>query len=473
MKCKKCGADLPEGGIYCSVCGERNDGKKPCPKCGKLIDENTVFCTYCGERVDGKRVCPKCGSVSDGNFCNSCGEPLEESELRNEVAATETPTQNGFKFTEIFRINGVNCLPSILALLGLLLMAIFSFFVGFNGVAETNGEKTVENWNVFYFLSEIYEQTSNDGIIVNKIIGSVFAIIILCVPTCVFIFAAFDFVSKYVLDINRDKSTNLIKLSFITLAVFSVSVLVLYSRNAYSGSIYSGDIGFKASSQLNAFCYLGMILPFVMFVFSLLAKLATAENKWKWKYIKRKDIATSFLGILIIILLFVSVVLTSRYPLVISISINNSYQYGGTLRATFYSFLNSFSQLSQQYPHIWERCLSLAVIGDLSYVAFAALFISAVSSVIKLIRNEDPEINGRLIVTSLEMLLAIANLVYSSLFLQKLTKILTESNKDSSTDNILPFQASFPSAIIVLVLSIISFTIAIICTSIKKREESY
>lgn len=466
MKCKKCGADLPEGGIYCSVCGERNDGKKPCPKCGKLIDENTVFCTFCGERVDGKRICPKCGSVSDGNFCNSCGEPLEESALKNEVAATETPTKNGFKFAEIFRINGVNCLPSILALLGLLLMAIFSFFVGFNAFTETDGEKPVENWNVFYFLSEIYNQSANDGILINKIIGSVFAIIILCVPTGVFIFASFDFVSKYVLDVNRDKSTNLIKLSFITLAVFSVSVLVLFSRCALSGTLFSfGEIESKGASQLNAFCYLGMILPFVMFVFSLLAKLATEENKWKWKYIKRKDIATSFSGILIIILLFVSVVLTSRYPLVISV--NDSYHYG-TVRITFYSFFNLIN--TKEIQSLSDEILSLAVIGDLSYVAFAALFIGIVSSVIKLIRNEDSEINGLLL---LEMILAIANLVYSSVFLQKLTKILTESNKDSSTDNILQFQASFPSAIIVLVLSVISFIIAIICVSIKKREESY
>ena len=467
MKCKKCGADLPEGGIYCSVCGERNDGKKTCPKCGKPIDENTVFCTYCGERVDGKRICPKCGAVSDGNFCNSCGEPLEESEMKDEVAATETPTQNGFKFAEIFRINGVNCLPSILALLGLLLMAIFSFFVGFNAFTETDGEKTVENWSVFYFLSEIYNQSANDGILINKIIGSIFAIIILCVPTGVFIFASFDFASKYVLDINRDKNTNLIKLSFITLAVFSVSVLVLFSRCALSGTLFSfGEIESKGASQLNAFCYLGMILPFVMFVFSLLAKLATAENKWK--YIKRKDIAMSFSGILIIILLLVSVVLMSRYPLVISV--NDSYHYG-TARITFYSFFNIIN--IKEIQSLSDEILSLAVIGDLSYIAFAALFIEAVSSVIKLIRNEDSEINGLLFVTLLEMLLAIANLVNSSVFLQKLTKILTESNKDSSTDKILQFQASFPSAIVVLVLSIISFIIAIICMSIKKREESY
>lgn len=455
MKCKKCGADLPEGGIYCSVCGERNDGKKPCPKCGKLIDENTVFCTYCGERVDGKRVCPKCGSVSDGNFCNSCGEPLEESALKNEVAATETPTQNGFKFAEIFRINGVHCLPSILSLLGLLLMAIFSFFVGINNSAEASFAKVDENMNVFYFFSEIYNQAADDGIIINKIIGSIFAGIILCVPTIVFIFALSSFLS----DITKRKNTSLIKLSFVTVAVFSVSVLVLFSRSAYNNDMiasYSGIEG-KGVSKLNAFCYLGMILPLIMFVFSAIAELSV-ENKWK--NMKLEDVAMSFSGILTIILLLISVILTSRYPLMITSGDRNkitaTYYY--SIRGTFSTFLNSYSK---QNPSAWDGCLPIAITGDFMYVAFAALFIGVVSSVINIIRKS--ESNYLLITTFFEIIFAIANLVCSVSFLKRFTENDTE----------MKYVISYPSIIAALVLAAISFTIAIICTSIKKREESY
>lgn len=43
MICKKCGATMPDDGISCSHCGERNDGKKPCPKCGEMIEEDNLY----------------------------------------------------------------------------------------------------------------------------------------------------------------------------------------------------------------------------------------------------------------------------------------------------------------------------------------------------------------------------------------------------------------------------------------------
>lgn len=51
MECKKCGATIPDDGIFCLNCGSRVDGKKACPKCEKLIPEKSLFCTYCGQRL--------------------------------------------------------------------------------------------------------------------------------------------------------------------------------------------------------------------------------------------------------------------------------------------------------------------------------------------------------------------------------------------------------------------------------------
>ena len=37
MKCSKCGADLPEGKLFCEVCGEESN---IVPNAGELFDEN-------------------------------------------------------------------------------------------------------------------------------------------------------------------------------------------------------------------------------------------------------------------------------------------------------------------------------------------------------------------------------------------------------------------------------------------------
>lgn len=60
MKCKKCGADIPEGSKFCNECGAKieqvalSKGSEPkstesykCEKCGKIIPNNSVFCPEC------------------------------------------------------------------------------------------------------------------------------------------------------------------------------------------------------------------------------------------------------------------------------------------------------------------------------------------------------------------------------------------------------------------------------------------
>ena len=73
MECKFCGAQAPDGGVFCLQCGKRIDGKKKCDSCNSLIDENSIYCTFCGARVDGKRVCKRCGELYEGSFCPTCG----------------------------------------------------------------------------------------------------------------------------------------------------------------------------------------------------------------------------------------------------------------------------------------------------------------------------------------------------------------------------------------------------------------
>ena len=71
MKCRKCGAELVAGAMFCRVCGE------------KVETENRVkFCPNCGnEIVSGASFCRKCGyDILNGEY-NDNDEDEDEEEL--------------------------------------------------------------------------------------------------------------------------------------------------------------------------------------------------------------------------------------------------------------------------------------------------------------------------------------------------------------------------------------------------------
>ena len=155
MECTKCGASVKDGAVFCSMCGNRLDGKKKCPNCNNDIEENSVFCSFCGERVDGKSICPSCGEVIEGAFCSKCGTKCtkDRNVKEKEFASKKQNKNNSSKYLTIEKYLA----PSLC--LGLvLILFICSFFIGVVQKSGTSINSIEEqSIDVFYFFSESFK----------------------------------------------------------------------------------------------------------------------------------------------------------------------------------------------------------------------------------------------------------------------------------------------------------------------------
>ena len=160
MVCKKCGAESPEGAIYCGGCGARLDGKKPCTSCKQLNDENSAYCVFCGARIDGKRVCAHCGTAYEGKFCPSCGYGEKENNSVNPITVPLGKEEGDAKKWTWKRI--VKLSASCLGILGVVFALIFTFCIG---VVSKIGSQSVTAskstlgiaQNMFYFFGDFFK----------------------------------------------------------------------------------------------------------------------------------------------------------------------------------------------------------------------------------------------------------------------------------------------------------------------------
>ena len=89
MRCKNCGAELPDNAYFCSECGELTNMDNPektqnnyvndintppeynrsqsCPNCGSPIKENDDFCPQCGTRLNQKPYTPDSSGSGTGS----------------------------------------------------------------------------------------------------------------------------------------------------------------------------------------------------------------------------------------------------------------------------------------------------------------------------------------------------------------------------------------------------------------------
>lgn len=108
MKCKKCGAENPEGAKFCSSCGSKLEANV-CPKCGTSNPDDARFCSLCGASLAKDEVfeaepqfssssneattrCRICGyeNPATEKYCKKCGSQLVDIKQGSGYQANES-----------------------------------------------------------------------------------------------------------------------------------------------------------------------------------------------------------------------------------------------------------------------------------------------------------------------------------------------------------------------------------------------
>ena len=266
MNCVKCGFEVPDGGIYCSNCGARADGKKECVNCKKLVSENSTYCTFCGARVDGKKVCDACGEVFDGKFCPKCGASINKKENCSKQIEKNT---NGGTFSKV-----INIISPCFSLSILLALFICSFFIGTTTVLNKN-KVTV---NSFYFFSEAFEEAKMliksvpSGMVdVVSFVLNAENIICLIIIIANFIIQIISIIFGTINAIKRlmNKNTNNNIYSLISFVSFFATALIVYGMYYVKVNGVSNDF---AEINMSAAGVVGIIIGAILLLADLVLK---------------------------------------------------------------------------------------------------------------------------------------------------------------------------------------------------------
>lgn len=157
MKCKKCGAENPEGAKFCYSCGSKLGGNE-CPKCGATNPEEAKFCNTCGASLAKDDVfeakpaedtirCRICGYVnkSSESYCKACGSQLEQSFSSGTYSSSTDNIYNeqdtstpGFVVGIVSIIASITCCLSVVAVI----TGIVGIILNAKTLAKKTGNKT-------------------------------------------------------------------------------------------------------------------------------------------------------------------------------------------------------------------------------------------------------------------------------------------------------------------------------------------
>ncbi len=263
--CPNCSAPLLEGAVFCSQCGVRVDGKKKCPKCERLIGASDVFCAFCGQRVDG--------AEDTRSITISTPDIGTTAPLR---AATSATVAQGEAARPVFRLPSfktvVRLLSPSLLLLGLLVLFICSFTIGFSATISASGQSLDVDKSIFFYFKEVWVMFSDlPGYSKVPFALCLVAICVNFLTTAAMLIVG---IVKHVRGIIFKKDISLSLWFGFALGAFVLTVgAVFYSMWTYLSFTGNATVPITMGGKLNAGALVGIIMPSVLAIVAFILNL--------------------------------------------------------------------------------------------------------------------------------------------------------------------------------------------------------
>lgn len=462
--CEKCGKEEVGGAKFCSVCGtklavtEEATQKQDsfCPKCGKEVGFAMKFCPFCGEKLpEKKKFCSSCGAEADGKFCEKCGAPLPENGESGSQAETQDEKcklSAQRRHCEYRRITAKYVVPS-LYFLALFFSCLFCFLI--KSVSISGGEKTGNNFTVFYFLGECYRNVvSFPKPTAAFVVTTVFVSIMLVGVSAAFIVALI----RYFASVINGKKFDFMPIFVVSIfccavgyfALKNISACIL-ANNGVLGGIKltaAGRVGLILSASFGFVAYvlqttvetrpIGDVAPFV-------ARIAT----------KLSVAATSI----------VSVIVASGYDVVFN-QMNVSALPSKKSLFTSFGALLAFSDGSKSYAETFlsvsDSLTTKTALGFAFKLAFILFVVATVVLTIASANKKELRIPS-FVFSLLSVLVGIGLIIVSSLWTAECVRYYNSSSIACS--------ASFPRTITAFVFAVVSAMLSFVSLLVESSGE--
>ena len=476
MECKKCGAIIPEDGIFCVSCGARADGKKNCPKCEKLIDDTVTFCTYCGTRVDGKKICATCGELVEGKFCAKCGSIVEEIAITKPSIKKSSSTKSGAVLSVIERIAN-----PIIYIVALVLLLVCSFFIGTNVVTNVNETLITKNYDVFYYFGQGFKDTEQLISSISNIARAnyEFGVITLNVSNvvCLVVIIANFIIQAIVAPLGitegikalcKKQSSKGYKYATISFVSFIFTTFVLAQDVFTKGyiEVYYNSITtyFNTyNSTISGASVAGIVVGAILLLISI---VLTQLKKGK-EFYTAKNLKKFIPAIFGCVFMFIAAISKSAYISIVGNEgnelINIVFSSSVLLKAIVPIVVDS------TIANTLEIVVFLTIASYIITSILIGLFAYSLKFFFNGIYNEECKGKGALILSIISSILALVNMIITIIFVSSVTSLLSENG--ASLDAI-KF-ATGSGSIIWLVMSVLALTSAITYTALNSNKETY
>lgn len=414
MICKKCGAEMPDGSVFCGSCGTRIDGKKVCSSCGALNREEYAFCTACGARIDGKKQCAECGTVFEGTFCPACGQKSEQPQ----------PVQRQKKSGNLFVWHVVS---GASGMAGVLFALIFVFFLGVSYIGET-----LAGQDIFYYFGSYYQemdalnfdQLNATPWMLQLLQGQATAYGVIGTVLCALILisvVAFATVAtvKYIL--------GWIKKTYENATGWALACIFSFLIGAVVYSLYSSEkLGMDVKTVLNGATVAGLVLCAIA-ILSCVASAIAEKGKEFWQGAKGKTFICTAVCTVLASVLFI---FTQHSAYYVNVSSNVATVFGNSNYLGFavgmdYSLAATLSSGYSEYAEITAQLSGLNAFALLAQLLSVGMAIFAGLSLRAQLVGTVKQTKGALLWAIGATVCAAAVLVFSILMHVSLAEILS------------------------------------------------